>query len=63
MKKFEFMNGAFHVFAACAYGLICYKTQTFDIYAMLAIAMSGIGVCYIGQYLKSRKNDDEPGNH
>ncbi len=57
------MNGAFHILAAFTYGLICYKTQIFDIYAMLAIAMSGIGICYIGQCVKGRKGDGKPDDH
>lgn len=62
MSKFEFFNGAFHIVAAFSYGLICFKAQAFDVYALLAIAMSGIGVCYIGRYIDDLKKKDKSDN-
>lgn len=49
MRKLEFVNGVCHIVAACAYGFFSLKSQTIDLYSLLAFAMSGIGACYIGQ--------------
>jgi hypothetical protein len=57
MKNFELINGTLHIIAGGAYGIIGFAHSFVDIHAVLAFAMSGIGVCYIRHYLDGHRGE------
>jgi hypothetical protein len=59
MRLLEFICGVCHIAAGASYGAVSLIKLTFDAYAILAIAMIGIGVCLIaGCFSKNRHHRD-----
>jgi len=56
MKLLEMLNGLFHLVAGFGEGMRCIKSSAFDVEALVAIGLIGIGITTLIQLAVQIKN-------